>query len=394
MPRKTKRSRHKRSPSKSRRRLAQEGGAFEIGQKYIQNPHRLLWVETLYPLSGAVIEAFRQIPWRDYTFKGESEQIVWDKATETLNIRAVPIHAISKAVPYRVIGGAACELYNAAVPHGPSLRRYAEPTADMDVHASYPVLASADNTSGSDLTMIYNRDHFTALGDNYTRWLLTQLRNVMRPVADLADRLGPRVIRMSPDMDGETAMSDLYTHVGKLLITRIPMPKQNMIKIQVGTCVTDGEERQVCFHMLELIFTIDAADPLSTENSSWLNVGKVLKINGLIVASILDVLWSQFEALKSRSIDEVDVVYNHYARIRYLIQLIVYLYKKGKRDQLWKEGQPIPPQIALLFEESHVFDDPRSCPPPAVCNGEALLAPLTEIIPASIINDWMSRKAE
>lgn len=353
---------------KRTRKQRQQGGAFEIGQKYIQDEQRDRWTSTFYPLSSAILSAIKTIPWSTYEFNGVSENIAYDAAKDTAVIQPVQMTAAASPIPFRVVGGAACELYQVKWPNGPSLHKFVEPTADIDLHASYPILTNSPDT---DLCIIYNHDHYTALGDHYTRWLMTQLAIAMQPVAALTDRLSAH---MTPNMNDETNQADLVTHVGNLLITRSAQPADDMIKIQVSTCIGDI----VCSHLVEFIFTIDMENPISVNNTSWFNTVNLMRINGVVVESLLNMVYAQFNGLKGRMDMEASQVYNHYARIRYMVALMVYLHKKGDRSQLWEVGQGVPWQLVDLLKGSYILSNPRACPPPAVCDeGEVIGSLLT-----------------
>lgn len=367
-----------RRPTRRRqqKRRTQKGGSQKHRKRYIADRGRQLWTDIPYPLSGAILSAFRQINWPVYKFVGVSETSDWDDKAEEPIIVSMQMTATAGQIPYAVLGGAACELYGSANPRGPPFWRYVEPTADMDVHVAYPRVTQIER--GEYLAMIYNGDHFTALGDDYTRWLFAELVRIMTPVAELIDRLRLPLEIMNKEDDEETAAADLHVNVGKLLIARVPLPAQNMIKLQVGACVRKGGE-SVCSHLLELIFTIDAATPHAVDNiDGRIHAYQIKQLDGLYVEEIFKLLNAQFSALKDR-LGTPTKVYNHYARVRYLLALIADLHRKGVLS-IFHGQKHLNHHLKQVLDGAAVFDNPAACPPPAVCDRAEVLAPILALL--------------
>jgi hypothetical protein len=358
------------------KRRTQKGGSQKHRKRYIAHVGRELWTDTLYPLSGAILAAFRQINWPAYQFAGVSENSDWDPKADEPIITPMQMTATAGEIPYAVLGGAACELYGRANPRGPPFWRYVEPTADMDVLVAYPRITQIQR--GEYLAMIYNGDHFTALGDHYTRWLFAELIRVMTPLAILMDHIGLPLVRMNMEDDGETAAADIHVNVGNLLIARVPLPERNMIKLQVGASVSRGGNR-VCSHILELIFTIVSADPHAVDNTDGrIQAHRVTQLDGIYVDEIFKLLNAQFNALKDR-LDTPTKVYNHYARVRYLLALIADLHRKGVISIFQGQGR-LKFHLKQVLDGAAVFDDPTACPPPAICDRAEVLAPIMALL--------------
>lgn len=359
------------------RRRRQKGGAFEIGQRYIADPERHAWVEALYPLSGVLLVAFKQIDWSDYAFDGVTEKGVWDDATEETVIKPRHIRAVAEPIPYKILGGAACDIYGKAFPAGPKVWRYVEPTADLDARMAYPRVTEVVGHDDELMTMIYNRDHLTALGEHYTRWLFDQVSHVLGPLAALIERIGPQFVRMDPPHDPETAMADMHRHVGKLLITRSPMPQRNMVKIQAGVGVRTPA-RIIYSHFLELIFYVDGANPTSVNNEDQrITTTDVMRLDDVFVEAPLPYMNTHFRVLGERV--GLPNVYNHYGRVKYMIHLIAYLARRGSIN-IWERPGVPHVYIRNLLKNADRLDDPRSCPPPAFCDRAGTLAPLLRLL--------------
>ena len=158
----------------------------------------------------------------------------------------------------RYLGGGACELWGSAVPEVP-IRKYVDYTGDIDIRVAPPSfkitdteLIAALERDGleSDVSsmkpILLNEEGFTAYGDALTRWLYDQVVSNVRAIAPQFDRKG----LAPPDYreDHETAVSDLQTAVGNLLVCRSPLLDRGMIKIQLTAKV--GDEMN---HIMEFI---------------------------------------------------------------------------------------------------------------------------------------------
>jgi len=249
---------------------------------------------------------------------------------------------------YQAFGGGACELWGLAVPEVP-IRKYVDFTGDLDVRVNPPKFTIDDPKLIADLEqddidpdpslmelILLDEGGFTEYGDAVTRWLYEELVNRVRELSPYFNKPGFVI----PDYreDDETAVSDLRTVVGNLLICRSPMLDRGMIKIQVSTKI-ESESTAEMNHIMELILVPKGRFPNMRNNN--------FRVNGIYLQEPLSLLKDQVSGLVGRSTGILNTISahpdigkaenypgfykldNHCARLLYLAHLLKAV--EGKR---------------------------------------------------------------
>lgn len=125
--------------------------------KYTGSADRILWTKNVFPIGEYIAKAIMNIPWKTYTFVGETTLWVQtdqnnnnnnrgfqlSQGKETFERRTVPVRASypEDNPGYYFFGGSVYELMNTLYRNDhdvPDLHSYVDPTGDMDVLVNYP----------------------------------------------------------------------------------------------------------------------------------------------------------------------------------------------------------------------------------------------------------------
>jgi hypothetical protein len=312
---------------------------------YTRDEKRGAWVDTIYPFGKTITSILPKINWYEFKYDGnfilEVTDISQNSESSEFVVKAGGDSIIQddikgtlenvKGAPYEVFGGAACEIWGSEYPNVP-IRKYVDITGDIDVNISMPTFVP-DEMYRTDYEfkytdvkpLILHEGTYTPYGEAFTSWVFN---NVVReftkisPMFNIKELTPPRM-----DEDHETAIGDLNTTTGNLLITRLIGENKDMVKIQVTTKVLPN----IVNHIIEFIIL---------KNGTFQSKSKYA-INDIHVQSIYELLLSQVEGLTGRiagirsgvyedpigapNIDKYPSLYkfdNHCARLLYLAKLM------------------------------------------------------------------------
>lgn len=258
-------TRNRKYSRRSRTRRQYQGGdqAELLRFRYTKDPKRIAWIEALYPYSSQIASIPGLIPWKEYSYDGLARMTQWIPDGKSKGIEIdMKVEAKAGKVPYVIGGGAACELYNAKFKKlgGPDLHETADPTADVDIFLEelsigLPLLSKEKRYR------ILKRDRHTntlyPLYDQYTRWIIEHVVNILRPIA--AQMPSPPFVAPTEESISKLVKLenvDIQTRVGNILILR-EIPAKGLsdyIKIQCITTVQTKEGLQITDHFCELLF--------------------------------------------------------------------------------------------------------------------------------------------
>jgi len=373
-----------------RRLTRRVGGERWVGFKYTRDEKRGRWVDALSPYASTIASILPKMYWAGFRYDGpvqiETEQynasgVSGFKGDEAPRFVVRTAHCRSDApLEYQVFGGGACELWGLAVPEVP-IRKYVDFTGDLDVRVNPPPLivddsafnaalaaAEIDYMPSSSKPILLGEQGFTEYGEALTRWLYNQVVDRAREISPYFNRPG----FMAPDYreDDETAVSDLQTVVGNLLVCRSPMLDKEMIKIQITAKVESGLTGEMN-HIMELILT--------TKGRFEIIRGKIFRVNGIYVQQPRMLLLDQVKGLVGRgtsilnSFDkrpEIEKVENypaffkfdnHCARILYLAHLQKAVEGKPIGDPPKKADNLIKPEVLRIMENIYAASCDKLC---------------------------------
>jgi hypothetical protein len=331
----------------------------KAGYKYLRNKNRAAWIETLMPYGNQIISQLPTLNWNSFLYTGPIEatyQIFSNNPREVRPVQNITFQGIAKSpkIPYEVFGGAACELWASQFPT-PSIRKFVDPTSDIDVMVALPdVSAIHDETGGflDDPAMIlFSSDTgLTELGDQYSRWLFNEVVRVYSPLVTQFDRPLFRLPDISED--SETSLADLAEFYGNLLFTRSVSAGGTMIKIQISTKISTEFSTNVS-HLLEFIM-------LSSGQSNRLSPYQIRgihtappwtlftqQVKGLTDRSSIILDYWQKNPAKAGKPNRVGSFYkidNHCGRLLYLAQL-----QKQVEGKPWPLEGAVPKQYFPLL---------------------------------------------
>lgn len=364
------------------RRLLHGGSEDILKFQYTTRKRRIKWVKAMYPLGNLILAAIKEIDWSEYSYDGLAQFIVEDVDTinngfhlgnQKMTEGTVRIEASTQSIPYYVLGGAACELWNKAYPKAGDLHKTTDPTADIDIRVAIPKFKVKDtkimNKYGDVSVKIMDGNSYTAFADHYSRWLYEAAIGVAKKIAPF---FGDSLFT-APEKDemDETSVSDLHRTVGPILISR--MYRNDMLKIQMSTKLRGSS--QVADHFVE--FIVVTKEPSIGNDNEFKST--TTKIDGIYIQNVYPLMLDQIKAVEGRLAAEEEIRYklvNHYGRLLYLSHLLEYTIREKVHNPL------------IAFQYKQLTDivkkglfDPQAgaCPPPKGCSAEAYLAPLCKI---------------
>jgi hypothetical protein len=376
---------------------------------YTKREERGVWIEALYPYANAFFDALREVRWDSFAYEGPADAILIGPIDELEALIPIPenkkgqrdievTHETNIRItganlkPYRVFGGAACELWNKAYPEAADLHETTDPTADIDIVIAPPKFQGTDPALGDwvqNIQLMKKDNTYTQFADDYSRWLFECTVDIARKVARYLPRNRFRAPRKE-DTD-ETSRADLVESVGPFLVSRIR--NEDNIKLQITTQVQIPPKRRnntvhiYTDHCFEMV--VSTQTPM--ESGSYNYTATLL--NGIYVESIDALIKSQAEGLKARiellrevenakragrEVPELNhKLINHYGRLLYLGKLFKYAQMHSKAPPKANHSIHTFMEYASLFEPQ---EGRRICPPPKGCSSEAYLRPFQELL--------------
>lgn len=442
-----------RKPSRRRHNQSrkQRGGLGNfIRFQYTKREERGVWAETLYPYANAFLNALKEFPWDSYNYEGPADVIIMgtaknieriipisEKIKKTLStdkwnpsefryVTPIRITGANK-IPYKIFGGAACELWNKVYPLAGKLHDTTDPTADIDITLNPPKFEMITPPSGlneeeellirlmkdknerprwkpSNLARLTRRNRraamaiaraytpYTPFAEHYTRWLFDRTVDLARKVARYIP--ANRFHAPSKEDTPETSIADLVETVGPFLVSRLY--KNDIIKIQITTQIKIPPKRPndpvytYTDHCLEMLINTDKPTQSGDNNRN------TTLLDGLYVEGIYDLIYSQISGLKARLelIKEVEnakkagqnvpelshKLINHYGRLLYLGKLFKYAQIHKSMKLMSFQGEAT---IRSLMEYASLFEPQEgreAYPPPNGFSPEEYRKPFEELL--------------
>jgi hypothetical protein len=380
MKTKPRKSRSTRKHRKTRKRGGSKNELLKF--RYTRNPGRAAWTEALYPLGPEFFRLINSIPWNTYEYNGPTEasivtltELNWETKYDIAWSGDVTVKAKPISMPYSVLGGAACEIYNLHFKGAgfPNLYDTTDPTGDidcrlarLDIEATPPQNQPVQNNQKLILYEIApgnNPYQCSKVYDDYSRWLFNQVCEKLRrlqPFVSDTTKFAPK----TKEGNNEMAHADLEQSVGNFLVTRARV--SNMIKVQVGLGVryNGGIKQEHCIEfILPINETIDdlAHQAGKIEHNYIMDNHRINRISdvlpfGINLVKIKPLILSQADALvnrgkemyktaaEARNAGELNSFlrdyghksYNHYGRLVYLLRLLLHLINTNQHPQVAK----------------------------------------------------------
>jgi hypothetical protein len=293
--------------------------------KYTENIERDMWLREMYPLANMILsKVVSKIPWNKYRFEGSTlcQFTMFDEdeneSFEIKDIRGVAEFSEYR-YPYSIIGGTACELYGKMFPEIGNIHNIVDATADIDIRINLPLFLP---NNGGEGTLVMNiGESYTNINDHYTNWLFENIVKLFKKNIKYFDKSVFSLPNASDDY--EISRADLSMVIGPLLVTRVLLSEQNMIKIQVSTQVNGISD-----HFIEFILLIEHLE-------SFDGLEAYVIFDSLIVQDPIKLFYKQIEALINRHKEDIEIdehkykFYNHCARVLYLTELLIFLRKNN-----------------------------------------------------------------
>jgi hypothetical protein len=301
-----------------------------VKYKYTKNMNRDMWLREMYPLANMILsKVVSKIPWKNYRFEGSTlcQFSMFDEddneSVEIKNIRGQAEFS-EDFFPYSIIGGTACELYGKMFPEIGDIYEIVDATADIDIVINLPLFTPEIEIEIE--TLVTNiGDSYTELNNHFTNWLFDEIVKLFKKIIKYFEKSQFSLPNVNSDY--ELSRADLSMIVGPLLVTRVLLSEQNMIKIQVSTQVNN----EISDHFIEFILKIP-----KTSDNYYLKESHVI-FDSLIVQHPLKLFEKQIDALINRQDIEIDEdkhkFYNHCARVIYLSELLIFLRKNNMIDR-------------------------------------------------------------
>lgn len=317
--------------SKKREEKKYRSRSISFSYKYTRNIERNIWLENVYPLGFMLINKISNIPWNEYRFKGETECIIHEEKDdeEVLIKKNIYGKAALLDAPYYVFGGAACELYSKIYPFVVDITSIVDPTSDIDIKLYSPIFKIKNVGEMIFELVMMEKQGYTKLNDHFTKWLFNQVFFVCVDIEKYFDTLIFTLPnRKDINKDIELKYADMKNYIGPLLITRVLLSEQKMIKIQISTKVYG-----ITNHLFEFILSIN-------ENLEYGGIKQSIyykpykyetPYSNIYIENPVKLFQTQLKALEDRYIifsheNLHDYkLYNHCARIIYISYLLVYL---------------------------------------------------------------------
>jgi hypothetical protein len=320
--------------------------------KYTVDPQRILWTKNVFPISQYLLQMIQSMPWNDYRFEGETtlwtEEIV-NSNSNNYNIKApigvMPvkghvdnISATTEGItPYAYFGGCVYEILDTRYKHISDLRRFVDPTGDIDVAICLPNITlsikryyidyhyknykAGENVSSLEMTELVN---------DYTRWIFNEFEKQLTKTIVLFEKLFENTIEFDFS-EAQEGVVDLSKKIGNVWIVRSINLPESMIKIQL-VCKFVGME--VAEHLIEFVLHLDTI-PTSESLNHSIDVLKnesfmfesfpIMKFSQLLKGNVQTSLENRLKFWNTRLRHKF---YNHVGRIQYLNSLLPKLIKR------------------------------------------------------------------
>jgi len=300
--------------------------------KYTQDKERNIWLENIYPLGFMLINKISEIPWHKYYYKGNTECIIHTEEEDEEVIIKKNMNGKASLLdsPYYIFGGAACEIYSKIYSLSSIvINDIVDPTSDIDIKIFSPVFTIKNEEEIIFDLVMMEKDGYTQLNDHYTEWLFNEVFLVCLDIEKYFDTSIfslPNKENINESYDIKNA--DMKDYVGPLLISRVLLPEQKMIKIQVTTKVYE-----ITNHIIEFIMSINQDLEFGGIKQSYHYKPYEYKTpySNIYIENPIKLFQSQLKALEERYLifsyeNLYDYkLYNHCARIIYISYLLIYL---------------------------------------------------------------------
>ncbi len=269
--------------------------------KYTLSQERIQWCKGVYNTIGKIVERVGKIPYNTYQYEGPCNIGWWyddnkvsnnllDKPTGNVNIakqQTLTIKSKNNTANYCITGGTAYEILNAKYPQA-NLRKYVDPTGDIDIVVQSPLVSIVDDIEDTEyepFVTLFNQDGTTL--NNYYRaymhWIYDKFIEILENI-NLTTGFEPFDInteypaRHIPQEHKSDEKGYKYTQVGNCyVVCFLDRIDSNMIKIQLV-----GKIGMTVDHMVEFIIVIPneeynlVASSNQTRNKlSFMNVNSI-----------------------------------------------------------------------------------------------------------------------
>lgn len=291
------------------RKTYKRGGAENwIGYIYTKDEARRTWIDVIAPLSSSIVSVLPKIDWSAFKYEGPIEielEVPDDTAKESFSTgtHTITLHSQcisnNKMTQYQVFGGGACELWGKAFPQVP-IRKYVDYTGDIDIRVALPSLTITDVATLNffeegdfefDIRMmqpvLVNDKGYTPYGEAFTHWLYDEIVSKITTIAPYFNK--KEIVLPDFNEDDETAVSDIRTELGNLLVTRAIVQEGEVIKIQIATKTVLGDI-SIMNHLMEFILPTKGTFTLS----------KVFTVDNIPVEDPMTLLFGQLKGLTDR----------------------------------------------------------------------------------------------
>lgn len=352
------------------------GNVRNLRFRYTKDKDRIKWAQGVYPYARHFLNLIRGIPFSAYSAHLSSyitEESRGSNSNEgfALNVKSRYAEkkgrAIPKKYPYRLFGGAACEILNAAFPKAGRLHNFADPTADIDVMLDCPLFVVDEPVEYDYMYNVYRDDlkKISPLAEHYMNWVFDR---VAERLPELARHFqgNAKFERPLAEETEETAEGLRFHSEGVFLLSLL-VSSENMIKIQITT-----KYAGVADHVVE--FVLPSNEDLEVKDDSAKSSFVVDK-SGLVIEEPLRLLGSQVQGLIDRQEIGEDLKYkliNHYGRVMYLVNAIRWLVdNKYMETPYWSKFSLL---LKAIKEGAFKRDD--VCPLPVGCSLKAVIEPI------------------
>lgn len=329
--------------------------------KYTTSPGRKEWVKNSYPIGEYLISCIGNIPWNTYEYTGEARLyfpvddpfgVAEERAAAGLAAarvaaagaglseverRALENGYTSKLVristhryrdtdnPYYFFGGCVYEILNRVIP-ATNLRNFVDPTGDIDVIVNLPYIEVSPDTDTDYLGYLLENGRMNGLLDNYTRWLLIQLKLQLQSIPIL-DRLFENAVQFDLAEVGDEGRYDIRLHLldRRVWFVRLPVydRPQKTIKLQIIAKFEGTPED----HLIELVLPlISEISPIYSDRLNYNYPGFTESFNmvgGFPLQRFTDLIQDNVKAMYERMGLSTEPefrhkFYNHVGRLQFL----------------------------------------------------------------------------
>jgi hypothetical protein len=346
--------------------------------RYVKDKDRIIWTEGVYPQSHHFLNLIRSVPWKQYKAHLASYITQEDQSNSegfSLNSGASYVKvegtAFAKKSPYRIFGGAACEILNAFYPKSGRLHNTTDPTIDIDVLIEPPMFIVDDELEYDYQYAVYrkNVNKLAPIADHYMNWLFDRVLERLPEIA-LQFKNNSSFQTPLPEDTPETAIGIRHSAVGPFLLTLL-ITDAHLIKIQITTTylgITD--------HLVEFVM-VGSEDFEVKDNSE--TMGMPMGDSGIVIENPLKLLASQIEGLVGRQEADEETKYkliNHYGRTLYLVKAIRWLVdNKFIEVPYWGKFNEL-----LKAVNAGVCEKEGVCPLPVGCSLRAIIEPIRPFV--------------